>query len=379
MMGVSMALSLDKSIRLAHNSGDTKAKLSLLYKIVRRSAILYALGVLTENNESSDTDPAWNYDVEVTGVLMRFGVCYFLVGVIMLIFPRRDVSRDQSDDGALSFLHGYEYQHISIVIMLVVWLAVTLGMAVEGCPRGYMGPGGRSEYGAHALCTGGIARTIDLKILTDGRMVHYPTCFAMYDSLSFEPEGVLGYLTSSVLVYIGVIVGRILSHHKSSIGRLVRIISVASILGSIVLILTKGGHDNDTWIPVVKNLWSPSYIFANAALGCLVLSFLYIVVDVKKWYAGWPLLAMGMNSIVIFVGSEVCWDNFPFVFAPYRDPDTLVQDPRTHMFLLHMHATSVSCWVAIANYMHAQNFILLCEMNAVVHCKFVTMSFSLSW
>ena len=43
------------------------------------------------------------------------------------------------------------------------------------CFRGYTGPGGLSEGGVYQNCTGGAARYIDVMVLGESHMYHYPT------------------------------------------------------------------------------------------------------------------------------------------------------------------------------------------------------------
>lgn len=50
----------------------------------------------------------------------------------------------------------------------------------------------------------------------------------------------------------------------------------------------------------------------QASIGFLALSLLFLVVDVAGLWSGAPCSYLGMNSIVIYVGSEVLDSRFPF-------------------------------------------------------------------
>ena len=65
------------------------------------------------------------------------------------------------------------------------------------------------------------------------------------------------------------------------------------------------------FIPVNKNLWSPSFILLLAGFGHLNLALLFNVVDVRKAWSGAPFRYVGKNSLATYVVSEVCSDNFP--------------------------------------------------------------------
>jgi heparan-alpha-glucosaminide N-acetyltransferase len=65
-------------------------------------------------------------------------------------------------------------------------------------------------------------------------------------------------------------------------------------------------------VPVNKNLWSLSFILLQSGFGNLLLSFYFFIVDVKAWWAGNPLRAMGMNSILLYCGSEILQSYAPF-------------------------------------------------------------------
>ena len=83
--------------------------------------------------------------------------------------------------------------------------------------------------------------------------------------------------------------------------------------GFFGLFLSQGGH-SDSWIPINKNLWSLTFIFVLSSLAFIILTILYLIVDVRKWFTGEPWLWLGMNSIVIYVAHEVGSRSFPVQF-----------------------------------------------------------------
>ncbi len=60
------------------------------------------------------------------------------------------------------------------------------------------------------------------------------------------------------------------------------------------------------WHPIIKKLWTSSFVLASSGVCFLLLSFFYWIIDVKgkvKW--AFPLRVIGMNAIVAYVLSHV--------------------------------------------------------------------------
>ncbi|WP_422349757.1 acyltransferase family protein [Flagellimonas sp.] len=66
------------------------------------------------------------------------------------------------------------------------------------------------------------------------------------------------------------------------------------------------------WHPIVKKIWSSSFVLASSGVCFLLLALFYLIIDVKgrtKWT--YPLKVIGMNAITAYVLSHVI--NFPEV------------------------------------------------------------------
>merc|ERR1712232_1250314 len=61
---------------------------------------------------------------------------------------------------------------------------------------------------------------------------------------------------------------------------------------------------NDGWIPMNKNLWSPSFVLFFAGFGNFLLLAFYLLIDVWKVAQFRPLAALGMNSLLVYLLSE---------------------------------------------------------------------------
>jgi len=336
MMGVSMAISFNSQMR----RGATKR--DMFTKALVRTAKLFVLALMTQNSVHAINE------LRLPGVLMRFCWSYFVVSLIIIFVPRnkREDGPRKNED-----LIAHVYEFIPVLLILGLWLGLTFGLKMEGCPTGYLGPGGLlGDYGKYPNCTGGASGYIDWKLLGPTHLYHFPTPQEVYITRGYDPEGILGLLTSIVMVYFGVMAGRVIVYYKEHKERLTRWAIGAVILGIISLILTKAST-NEGIIPINKNMWSLSFITTLACFGLLVLSALYIFMDIMKLWGGSPFKAMGMNSIVIYCGSDFLAGIFPFQFDLPTINGCYNPSNDTHGFLLFRDLKNALIWVVVANWM----------------------------
>ncbi|CAF2936916.1 unnamed protein product [Rotaria sp. Silwood2] len=161
--------------------------------------------------------------------------------------------------------------------------------------------------------------------------------------------GILGILTGILMCYLGVHAGHVFVR-STCVRRMCTNWLVSGIIcGSIGLVLSKGGHSNG-WIPINTNLWSLSFIFVVAGLAFLILTILYLLVDVKQWFNGAPFLWLGMNSIVIYVGHMFLEGSFPVQF----------EVDETHVKLMAVNMYGAFFWTLVAALMfHKKIFIAI--------------------
>ena len=119
------------------------------------------------------------------------------------------------------------------------------------------------------------------------------------------------------------------------------------ICGLLSLILC-GGHKNGGPIPIIKNIWSLSYVLSMAGASFILLCICYYLIDVKQWWSGAPFKWVGMNSIVLYCGSELLQMYFPFSYktGPF------------HGAILASNLIGTGVWFLIAYVMYKKkNFI----------------------
>ncbi|EGC32733.1 hypothetical protein DICPUDRAFT_49381 [Dictyostelium purpureum] len=377
IMGIAMPLSFNAMER----RGTTK--LVIVQKLVRRSAILFALGLFINNGVNLQH---WR----ILGVLQRFAISYLIVGLIMLFVPlwrfrpspsdinlnidqqqhviapldfnidpaqqqsinnnnNNNNNNNSSDkiysgknnsfiNNYLADLAPYWIQWLVALLLLAGWFLLMFLVPVPGCPKGYLGPGGIGDNSLYPNCTGGAARLIDMKIFTNNHIFQSPTCQDIYKTSSYDPEGTVGYLTSIFICFIGVQAGRIILIYKSNRSRLIRWMVWSAVCCGIAAGLC-GLSQNDGVIPINKNLWSPSFVFLMAGFGFFVLTIMFIVIDIKKIWNGSPFIYVGMNPITIYCGHEILGGYFPFSFSV---------EYQTHSLYLLSNCIGVGCWLLIA-------------------------------
>jgi len=356
MQGVSMAIAL-KGRRHAKQSRG-----AMLTQIARRSATLCAIGLFLD---CPDTLGTWR----LPGVLQYFAFSYAWVALAMVLTGSWDGAPGAAAEeaAALASTQGARDQHSAgahedpwrdlryfwrewpvVLAAPLLWLVLTFAVEVPGCGRGYLGPGGLSEFGMEK-CTGGSHRYIDLKVFGHNHIYGAPTCVDAYQcKVPYDPEGLVGAFNAVFLTYLGLLAGRVMVYHSTPRARLTRLTT----MGGLALALGGtlcGFKQHGGAIPVNKNLWSTSFVLVCGGGGFWMLALLYLVVDVWSAWDGAPFRYTGMNSIVVYAGSEILESFFPFFFA---------SSPRSHWGHLASNVLGAAVWNAIATHLyHKKTFI----------------------
>jgi len=251
--------------------------------------------------------------------LQRFAVTYFLVATLELVFKSESEEIPQSWWAPLRDIVDSWAQWFVIIAMIALHSAFTFLLPVPGCPAGYLGPGGLHDGGQYLNCTGGATGYIDRWVFGDDHMYGHPTCKKIYlTETPFDPEGLLGCLTATFTVFLGLQAGKIVRTYGHYGQRMRRFVCWSIVCGIAAAILCRGSQ-NDGWIPVNKNLWSLSFVLALASMAFFALTVMFYVIDVKEWWTGNPLVFPGINPIVLFMGHEILEDYFPLRWRSTKD------------------------------------------------------------
>ncbi|HXG01275.1 MAG TPA: DUF5009 domain-containing protein, partial [Bacteroidota bacterium] len=115
----------------------------------------------------------------------------------------------------------------------------------------------------------------------------------------FDPEGIVSTLGALATTLSGCVLGQWLrsNHTKEEITAWMFVAGNVSLLLGVVL---------DLWMPINKNLWTPSYVVFMNGWALTVFATMYWLIDAKG-YRAWatPLVTYGMNAIAVFVVSGI--------------------------------------------------------------------------
>ncbi|XP_078577888.1 heparan-alpha-glucosaminide N-acetyltransferase-like isoform X3 [Branchiostoma floridae x Branchiostoma japonicum] len=338
IMGTSIALSFRRLLKKG------VSRLSLLWKVIQRTVILFLLGLFIINTKKGHN--SW-YTLRIPGVLQRLALTYFIVALMEVIGATAEDRNWTSRIAPIRDIVNSWGQWLFMIVVVTLHLVLMFWLQVPNCPIGYLGPGGLSDI-AHYNCTGGAAGYIDRAVFTDDHIYQHPTPITVYKTeVPFEPEGLLGTLTSALLCFLGLQAGKILLTYPQNGARVGRWLGWAVATGAIGGLLCNGRQE-EGWIPLNKNLWSLSFVLVLSCFAFVLLSVCYIIVDVKQWWTGAPFYQVGMNSILVYIGHELCADKLPFQWA--ASP--------THAGQLATDLVGTTLWVLIAVWLHYKKFYL---------------------
>ncbi len=109
----------------------------------------------------------------------------------------------------------------------------------------------------------------------------------------------LTYPSFGASVLLGVLAGQLLMSGRSSTSKIYRLLAA----GAVSL---AGGLVWSFSFPVIKLLWTSSYVLISGGVSFMALALFYWIIDVlgyKKWAFGFTVI--GMNSIAVYVATEI--------------------------------------------------------------------------
>jgi predicted acyltransferase len=124
-----------------------------------------------------------------------------------------------------------------------------------------------------------------------------------------------GYATLSVIptlatMLLGLIAGRWLREGPTDRVRIARLVSFGAAGIALALALDRAGL-----CPIVKRIWTPSWVLFSGGIAYLILAGFYVVIDgagYKRW--SWPLQVIGANSIAAYVLAHLSRDFITVAF-----------------------------------------------------------------
>src|SRR5919199_353796 len=259
IVGVAMAFSLAKYTDSAVNSPLSKGGQGGLYwRIIRRSLILFALGIFLNG--------FWEYKwdtIRIMGVLQRISLTYLIASLIVLNVPRKG------------------QWAIAAFLLIGYWLAMSF-IPVPGYGMGNL----TREGNLGAYC--------DRLIIGTAHLYKGDNYKGMGD-----PEGLFSTLPAVASVLFGYVTGEWLRKQPIKSSTSMDLVLVA--LSCLVI-----GQVWDFWFPINKKLWTSSYVVFTAGWALLLLAACFELIEVRqrqRWGKGFEI--MGVNAIFVFVASVV--------------------------------------------------------------------------
>ena len=246
VVGVVMPFSFNK--RLACGT----SKRELYFHIAWRTMILFVLGMIAQGH-------LLTYDLSKIHIycntLQAIAAGYLIAAIVMLNMR-------------------VAWQAVTTGALLLLFWALMMLVPVPG-------------HGAGVLTQeGNLAIYLDKLIL--GRF---------QDGTSYT--WILSSMTFGCTVMLGVMAGHLLRSAKS--GRAKTLWLLAAAAACLIL-----GLIWDIWFPIIKHLWTSSFVLFSAGWCYLLLALFYVVIDVwgfEKWAFGFVVI--GMNAIAVYMVTQV--------------------------------------------------------------------------
>ena len=275
IVGVSLVFSLSKIIA-------TQGKCGAIQRVVCRGVMLVLLGIFYYGGFAND----WP-GMRLLGVLQRIGLAYLFAGLIFCLVPARWIA------GVVAgLLLGYwglmarvPIHDITLTRTAMVPLLAETGrtLPMDAYQHTTNRVAGIYEPGRN------LAHHVDFLYLP-GRL----------NDTYWDPEGLLSTIPAVATCLLGVCAGLLLRDKRlSELGK-VRWLFAAGI--ALVLV----GFLWGTQFPVVKKIWSSSFVCVAGGYSCVLLGTFFLIVDVWKFQA-WcqPLVWVGLNPIAVYLADNL--------------------------------------------------------------------------
>ncbi len=243
LAGVSLAIAVPR--RMARDG-----RIATIRHLLTRAAILVALGIIYSGGIKNGWD-----QIRWLGVLQRIGIASAAAGLLSLGFRARGLIATTA-----TLLIGY-----FLLLRFVPVPGIGTGNDAEGM---------------------NLTNHLD-SIWLPGRK---------YDG-DHDPEGILSTLPAIATALLGILAGKWITGSASPLRKAAALI----VAGLLLLALGWAWHP---FFPVIKKLWTSSFVLVAAGWSAILLALFYTLVDVLGWRRGLsPFLWVGANPIALYLCS----------------------------------------------------------------------------
>jgi predicted acyltransferase len=168
-------------------------------------------------------------------------------------------------------------QIIAAVGLLLAYWAAMAWFPVPGYPPGNYSP------------EGNFANYMDRVLFLPGQL---------YTSYG-DPEGLFSTLPAITTALLGIFAGLWLRGPKPPRDKVLRLV-ITGVLGIAL------GYAWSPWFPVIKKIWTSSYVLVAGGWSALLLALFYWVIDVRGWRRwAYFFVVIGLNPITIYLGQRI--------------------------------------------------------------------------
>jgi predicted acyltransferase len=286
---------------------EREGKLTAHMRVLRRTILLLALGVLYYGGLSHE----WP-DIRLLGVLQRLALCYLFASLLFLNLDLRDLIAT-----FVTLLVGY-------------WALLTFvplpGMSVTSYAEGL-----------------NLANWIDF---------HYLPGKKWNDT--WDPEGLLSTLPAIASALIGVFAGMLLMNPRMPAQQK----SLWLIGGGAAMLAA--GYLWGLQFPLIKNIWTSSFVLVTGGYGLLLLGVMHQLIDVwgfKRWAT--IFVWLGANAIMLYLLHNVAsFDKFAERFVGGDVAEFLDWAVTPGTGRLAIYIVGLATAVALAGYFYRRKIFL---------------------
>ena len=277
MAGVSVVFSLSRLI-------ETHGRTAAVKRVLGRGTLLFVVGLFYAGGFSN----AWP-DIRVLGVLQRIALAYTGAGLLFCFFKPRSLAAI----GA-AILVGY-WALLTFVPIRDVALERAAVPAKLGVAKPTLAQARQLYESTTTRVTGAyeagrnLTNHLDFEYLP-GRK---------YD-VYWDPEGLLSTFPAVVSCLLGVFAGLLV--RRTDWADMQKVTWLAGAGAAAVALGFLWGLQ----FPVVKKIWTSSFVLVAGGYSALLLAAFYYLIDVRKWRS-WcvPFVWIGMNPITLYLISGI--------------------------------------------------------------------------
>lgn len=254
---VGASLTLSTASRVARGEDNTH----LLGHALRRSLLIFGCGVMIDYLRVPIGEfpfVGFQDHLQLTGVLQKIAVCY--LGAFVLYLGT-----------------GLRGAFLGIICLNLFYLGLLYFYPLPGCGPGSLTP------------TCNFPGYLDESVLKGFR----------WNGDGFDPDGIGAILPAITSVLFGVVAGQLLLWEARPQQRLLWLLG-----GGIVLIVVGGLLAS--WVPINKQLWTPTFAVLTAGLAASALAATMWLVEgrpFRLWFR--PLELLGMNALAAYAISRL--------------------------------------------------------------------------